>query len=314
MILAARERLGTTAGPRRITRSQARFCLARLSAEIGTARFRVPISNGVQIIGGGDGGSETLLRASIPEGVRVAGHRRYVVLAVANPIIRRCPLARPGTTSMLSTASNTRSAGIFAALSRRHARPSNREPLDARLLLMPRRILPPAPQALKAPPGASPPAARKRSPSSRFLPRIPLRPILHAPSTEHAPSPFTAVRPCLNPDRADRPARNARPAQTGSCREPQRPYLRSRRGRARRAAPQPPARLRRKPQTGPDLDCRNSRPALGACRKPVPNPTSGASRRPAPTLFPRPAPTLEPSSNNPPKREKGRQGSPCRPR
>lgn len=153
MILAVKELSSTTAGHRHIARSQARFGLSRLSAEIGTSRFRVPISNGVQIIGGRDGGSETLLRASIPEGVRVAGHRRYVVLAVANPIIRRCPLARPGTTSMLSTASNTRSAGIFAALSRRHARPSNREPLDARLLLMPRRILPPAPQALKAPPG-----------------------------------------------------------------------------------------------------------------------------------------------------------------
>ena len=150
MILAVKERSSTTAGHRHIARSQARFCLARLSAEIGTARFRVPIYNGVQIIGGGDGGGETLLRASIPEGVRVVGHRRYGVLVVANPIIRRCPLARFGTASMHSTVSGIRSAGILMPLSRRHARPSNRQPLDARLFLMPRQNLPSAPKARKS--------------------------------------------------------------------------------------------------------------------------------------------------------------------
>lgn len=150
MILAVKELSSTTAGHRHIARSHARFGLSRLSAEIGTARFRVPIYNGVQIIGGGDGGGETLLRASIPEGVRVVGHRRYGVLVVANPIIRRCPLARFGTASMHSTVSGIRSAGILMPLSRRHARPSNREPLDARLYLMPRRILSSAPQARKA--------------------------------------------------------------------------------------------------------------------------------------------------------------------
>lgn len=182
-----------------------------------------------------------------------------------------------------------------------------RPPSEALEPLMPRR------NRLAAPPGAPKPA------SGASLPAALLRSALERADDDHPASswnpsqcrtrflpPFTAERPGADHDRAYRPARSARPAQTGPCREPRRPNSKSRRGRARCAAPQPPARLRRTPQTGSSRDALIPPPANAADR---PRPCS--RRRPQP-LIPRIA--IDPKPRTPRKHKKGRQGSPCRPR
>ena len=144
MILAVKELSSTTAGHRHITRSQARFGLSRLSAEIGTARFRVPISKSVHVIEGGEGYDETRSLVPTSKIFRVGEYRRYDVLTAVDPVVRGRQQAR------LGTASGSRSAGILMLAPSRHVRPKDGQPLDARLFSMPRQNLPSAPKARKS--------------------------------------------------------------------------------------------------------------------------------------------------------------------